>query len=76
MPVRFDDEPFALGTGRYRLDSWARAVAEDARRRLEAEGVPVQALMACDEEGRDRTRLGGLLKLYLPLIYAPADERP
>lgn len=76
VPARFDDGPFGVDTGRYQLDSWACAVAEEARRRLEAEGVAVQALMACDEEGRDRTRLGGLLKLYLPLIYAPADERP
>jgi hypothetical protein len=36
----------ALDTGRYRLDSWACAVAEEWRRRFEAEGVPVQALLA------------------------------
>jgi hypothetical protein len=76
VPARFDDEPFALDIGRYRLDSWARAVAEEARRRFGAEGVPVRALLACDEEGRDRTRLGGLLKVYLPLSEAPAAERP
>lgn len=76
VPARFDDEPFALDSGRYRLGSRARAVAEEARRRFEAEGVPVPALVACEEEGRDRTRLGGLLKVYLPLTAAPAAERP
>lgn len=25
VPARFDDEPFTLDNGRYRLDSWARA---------------------------------------------------
>jgi hypothetical protein len=76
VPARFDDEPFGLDTDRYPSDSRARDVAELARRRFEDEGVPVRALMACDEEGRDGTRLGGLLKVYLPLTDAPAAKRP
>lgn len=51
-------------------------MAEEAHERFEAEGVPMRALMACEEEGRDGTSLGELVKVYLPVIEGPAAERP
>lgn len=41
-------------------------VARAARREFEAEGVPVKALLACDEEGPDGTALRHCVKLRLP----------
>lgn len=43
-----------------------RLVADEARRRFDAGGVPVEELRRCDPEGRDGTRLPGCVKVYLP----------
>jgi hypothetical protein len=70
----------AAGSGRARVafdeDAWqddlrsagqaARTVAEEARIRLEREGQPVNALLACDSEGADGTDLSACVKVYLP----------
>ncbi len=37
-----------------------------ARKRFEAEGVPIESLLACDEEGPEGTALQHCLKLRLP----------
>jgi hypothetical protein len=76
IEARFDEEPFALDVDRYRRGSPARRVADAARRRFERDGVPLGLLLSCAEEGRDRTRLGGLVKIYLPAMDEPADDRP
>ena len=47
----------------YPAGSNARTVAEFARREFERRGVTAGALKACDPEGRDHTRLEGLLKV-------------
>lgn len=73
LRVHFDDEAFGLDVARYRSESPARAVAEEVRELLSREGVPRDLLEACAPDGRDGTRLGGRLKLYLPL---GAGERP
>ena len=61
-----------------RLDarSSARAAAERERRRLESDGVSEDLLERCDAEGRDGTRLAGLLKAYVPLREGPPSDRP
>ena len=61
-----------------RLDprSAARIAAERERRNLEADGVSRGFVERCDEEGPDGTRLGGLVKAYVPLRDGPPSERP
>ena len=60
----------------YGEGSRARAAAVDARRQFERQGVPASTLQACEEDGRDRTRLGNAVKTYLPLSAGPASSRP
>jgi hypothetical protein len=61
-----------------RLDarSGARIAAERERRRLETDGVSRRLLERCDEDGPDGSRLGGMVKAYVPLREAPPSERP
>jgi hypothetical protein len=54
----------------------ARAAAERERDQLQAAGVSRDLLGWCEEEGPDGTRLGGLLKAYVPLREGPPSERP
>jgi len=61
---------------RYDQGSQARAAGERERSTLERHGVNVTNLEACAEEGPDRTRLGGLVKLYVPVSDAPPSRRP
>ena len=44
----------------------ARAIATRTRRRLEREGQPIDALLACDAEASDGTSLPGCVKAYIP----------
>jgi hypothetical protein len=63
-PALFDDAAFdedlrrASGTG--------EEVALAARKEFEGGGVPVESLLACDEEGSDGTELRHCVKLRLP----------
>jgi hypothetical protein len=61
-----------------RLDarSGARIAAERERSQLEREGVSRALLQRCEEEGPDGTRLGGLVKAYVPLREGPPSQRP
>lgn len=63
-PVAFDDRPF--GEDLERASSGGRAQASAARREFEGSGIDVGRLLPCDPEARDRTRLAGCLKTYLP----------
>jgi hypothetical protein len=49
----------------------ARMVLRDTVRELDREGVPGSRLKACEDSGRDGTRLPGCAKTYLP---APAGQ--
>lgn len=49
----------------------ARVVLRDTVRELDREGIPSSRLKACEEAGRDGTRLPGCAKTYLP---APAGQ--
>ena len=48
-----------------------RDAARQVRRKLESRGQPVAELLACDDEGRDGTRLGGCAKTYFPQPIGP-----
>lgn len=61
---------------RYGASSRARRVADESRRRFEAEGVPEAELQACEADGPRGTQLGGCLKVYLPLGPRDPRERP
>jgi hypothetical protein len=62
--VRFDDE--AWNEDRSHATPAGRAVAGSDRPRLEAKGIGVDELKACESEGRDGTRLAGCVKSYRP----------
>jgi hypothetical protein len=76
VAVRISASVWREEVERFDQRSRPRAMAERERRRLEAEGLGVADLERCAEAGPDGTRLGGLLKVYLPISRAPASERP
>jgi hypothetical protein len=63
-PALFDDAAFAEDVRRG--GDAGRNVALASRREFEADGVPLERLIACDEEGPDGTALRHCLKLRLP----------
>ncbi len=73
--VTFDDELWRREVGRLAQKSRARSAAEVARRVLEREGIHRDRLAACEPEAADGTRLGGCVKLRVPL-GRPASEAP
>jgi hypothetical protein len=54
----------------------ARIAAERELRHLRHDGVPEGELMRCADSGSDGTRLGGVLKVYVPIADSPASARP
>jgi hypothetical protein len=60
----FDDAAFAEDLGR--ASDAGEEIALAARKEFEAEGVPIDNLLACDEEGPKGTALQHCLKLRLP----------
>lgn len=65
IPARFDRSAWAEDLARSTDNG--RAVATTARRDYQRHGgVPLGQLRPCDAEGRDGTRLGGCVKVYLP----------
>lgn len=76
IEVRVDPEAWAVEVERFRQGSPARLAAERERQRLEQHGVRVNQLFPCAATGSDATRLGGELKLYVPITDGPASERP
>jgi hypothetical protein len=48
-----------------------RESARQIRRRIEGRGQPIDELLACDEDGRDGTRLAGCVKTYVPQPLGP-----
>lgn len=62
--VRIVDE--VLTEDLARCTSAARASIEPTVAELREKGAPREWLRRCEEEGRDGTRLGGCVKLYIP----------
>lgn len=60
----FDDAAFAEDLGR--ASDAGQKVARATRSKYEQNGVPVDVLLACEEEGIDGTRLAHCVKVYLP----------
>lgn len=63
-PALFDDAAFAEDMRR--ASDAGEEAALKARREFEAEGVALEALLACDEDGPDGTALRHCVKLRLP----------
>lgn len=63
-PALFDDAAFAEDLRR--ASEAGEEVARAARKEFEAAGVPVERLLACDEEGAEGTALRHCVKLRLP----------
>ncbi len=72
LPVVFDDPTWTADLGR--VGQRGPEIANRARADLERDGVALSDLRRCDPEGRDGTRLGGCVKLYLDhwgLVFTP-----
>jgi hypothetical protein len=63
-PALFDDTAFVEDL--IRASDTGREVAVAARSEYEQDGVPIEQLLACDEEGSDGTELANCVKIYLP----------
>jgi hypothetical protein len=61
---------------RYGQGSAARRAAERERVALECDGIELTSLLACEAEEARGTRLGGLVKVYVPIGDRPPSERP
>jgi len=63
-PAQFDDAAFSADLKR--TSDAGRQVAEAARHAYEQEGVPINDLLPCEEEGPEGTALQHCMKVYLP----------
>jgi hypothetical protein len=63
-PALFDDALFAEDLKR--TSDTGRTVAAAARREYEQEGVPLEHLLPCEDEGPEGTLLAHCMKIYLP----------
>jgi hypothetical protein len=62
--VEFDSAPLAQDANH--STPKARAVMREAIRALDRDGIPISRLKACEDPGRDGTRLPRCTKTYLP----------
>ena len=69
--VRIDASVWAEEVERFASTASGRAAAERERQRLEQVGISRSLLLRCDAAGSDGTRLGGLLKSYVPINDGP-----
>lgn len=63
-PALFDDAAFVEDMNR--ASDTGRTVALAARREYEQQGVPLDHLIPCEEEGPEGTTLAHCMKVYLP----------
>lgn len=75
-PVRIEPSVWAEEVERFALSSPARTAVQRERKRLERSGVRTSLLLRCDAAGRDGTRLGGLVKVYVPIGEGAPSARP
>jgi hypothetical protein len=64
FPVRFDEAAFDEDL--LHVTPRGRAAAIKHRALIERDGLPYSQLIACDEQGRDGTNLGGCVKTRVP----------
>ncbi len=74
--LRIDAKVWREEVERYERRSVARTAAERERARLEIDGLRLTDVKRCAAEGSDGTRLGGLVKAYVPISTGPSSERP
>jgi len=75
ISIEFDEEVWVEEVERLRSRSPARARAEKARREIEADRSGLR-WQPCEEDGPQGTRLGGCVKLYVPLGQEGASAAP
>lgn len=63
-PALFDDAAFSEDLSK--ASAAGREAAVAAKEDYERDGVSVEDLLACEEEGSDGTRLADCVKVYLP----------
>lgn len=73
--VVFDEDLWAREVGVLARNSRRRTVVETARRALERDGVAWADLARCEPHAMDGTRLGGCVKLRVP-VGKPPSEAP
>ncbi len=76
VAVRISPGVWGEEVERFRQGSPARVAAERERHGVEERGVSIGDLVVCAEEGDDGTRLGGLVKVYVPIAQGPPSQRP
>jgi hypothetical protein len=76
IAVRISPEVWREEVERFEVRSRPREAAERERPALEQDGVRLADLERCAEHGPDGTRLGGLVKVYVPISHAPPSQRP
>ena len=76
VAVRLDPDVWREEIERLDPGSPGRVAAERERPGLARHGIELMQLQRCAEVGEDRTRLPGLLKVYVPIREAPPSERP
>ena len=76
VAVRIDPDVWREEVERLDPGSRGRVAAERERPRLVGDGVDLTQLQRGAEVAEDRTRLPGLLKVYVPIGDGPPSERP
>ena len=76
IPVRISPAAWIEEVERFDSRSPARIAAERERRSLEEVGLRIVDLQRCVAEAPDRMKLGGHVKVYVPISADPASQRP
>lgn len=76
VAVRISPTVWREEVERFSQRAGARVAAERARRRLEEDGLSLVDVERCADEGPEGTRLGGLVKVYVPIAQTPPSQRP
>lgn len=74
LSVIFDEAVWTHAVDGFSTEN--RQLARTARTRLERSGLALDDVRACAAERRDRTKLAGCVKLYLPMRDEPPSQRP
>lgn len=76
LPVRIAPGAWEEEVERYEQGGPVRTAAERERRRLERDGLAIGDLQPCADLGPEGTRLGGCVKVYVPITADPPSRRP
>lgn len=76
IAVRISEDVWLEEVERLKANSPARIAAERDRKVLDAHGLDLGQLQACDEAGPDGTNLAGMYKVYVPVGDGPPSKQP